>query len=148
VTTYLMFVGAVIRLVAHLARQGGLPAWLDRRNGRGVPVAVLAVYTLVHLGQLVLVSLGVLDMAGILAIADGFFLVNALLGALAAARLLASPLPRIVSLVLALCLFAVLLSSHWPVLAAIALMALVLALRTARRPAGESCVAERVEAEP
>jgi APA family basic amino acid/polyamine antiporter len=148
VTTYLMFVGAVIRLVAHLARQGGLPVRLDRRNRRGVPVVVLAVYTLVHLGQLVLVSLGVLDMAGILAIADGFFLVNALLGALAAARLLVSPLPRIVSLVLALCLFAVLLSSHWPVLAAIALMALVLALRTARRPAAESGVAERVEAEP
>ena len=140
VTTYLMFVGAVIRLVAHLARQGGLPAALDRRNGRGVPVAVLAVYTAVHIGQLVLVSLGVLDIAGILAIADGFFLVNALLGALAAAKLLCSPLPRTVSLILALGLFAVLLSSHWPVLAAIALMALALALRNrasnkARTPA-------------
>jgi APA family basic amino acid/polyamine antiporter len=148
VTTYLMFVGAVVRLVAHLARQGGLPAWVDRRNGRGVPVTVLAVYTLVHLGQLALVSLGALDMADILAIADGFFLVNALLGALAAAKLLAAPLPRVVSLVLALCLFAVLLSARWPVLAAIALMALALGLRTARRPAGESGGAERIEAEP
>jgi APA family basic amino acid/polyamine antiporter len=145
VTTYLMFVGAVIRLVAHLARQGGLPAWFDRRNGRGVPVAVLAVYTLVHLGQLVLVSVGVLDMAGILAIADGFFLVNALLGALAAARLLAEPLPRAVSLILVLCLFAVLLHSHWTVLAVITLMALALGLRTARhrRPVGKGTVAER-----
>ncbi|WP_338668978.1 APC family permease [Pseudodesulfovibrio methanolicus] len=150
VTTYLMFVGAVVRLVAHLARQGGLPAWVGRRNGRGVPVAILAVYTLVHLGQLALVSLGVLDMAGILAIADGFFLVNALLGALAAARLLAAPLPRVVSLVLALCLFAVLLTSRWPVLAAIAIMALALGLRSARhrRPARKGPVVERVKPGP
>jgi APA family basic amino acid/polyamine antiporter len=132
VTTYLMFVGAVTRLVAHLARQGGLPAVLDRRNGHGAPVVVIALYTGVHCFQIALTSIGVLDVAGILAIADGFFLVNALLGTLAALRLFRDPLARAVAALLSLGLFAVFCRSSWPVLIAVAAVAAAIALRRHR----------------
>jgi APA family basic amino acid/polyamine antiporter len=131
-TTYLLIVGAVARLVAHLARDGHLPAALDRRNRHGVPHRVVAIYTLAHLALVALVSLNVLDVAGIVAIADGFFLANALLGTLAAARLFTAPLPRTVAGLLALGVAAVLTRSAWPVLAAIAAMGL-LTLRSPRR---------------
>lgn len=137
-TTYLLIVGAVARLVAHLARDRTLPAFLDTRNQHGVPHVVIGLYTLAHLALIAFVSLGALDVAGIVTIADGFFLANALLGALAAARLLTAPLPRIVAGLLALAVFAVLTGSAWPVLAAIACLGLVTALRarqTATRPA-------------
>lgn len=136
VTTYLMFVGAVVRLVAHLSRDSAAASVVNRRNSRGVPVVVLTVYTASHLLQLLLIGLGVLDMTDILAIADGFFLVNALLGTLAAAKLLTSPLPRTVAVLLSLGLLIVLLHSHWTVLAAITIMALLITLRqkTKKRP--------------
>jgi APA family basic amino acid/polyamine antiporter len=130
VTTYLMFVGGVSRLVAHLARQGGLPGLLDRRNTRGVPVVVVALYTLVHLLQIGLASLGVLDVAALVTIADGFFLANALLGTLAAARLFTALVPRMVAALLGLGILAVLTHSGWPVLTALACMALVVAWRS------------------
>ena len=132
VTTYLVFVGGVVRLVAHLAQDGALPRFLDRRNARGVPVLAVIAYTAVHLFQIFLVSRGVLDLAGILALSDGFFLANALLGALAAVRLFPRPLPRAVALVLSLGLASVLSHSHWQVLAAIAAMG-VFAFWQARR---------------
>jgi len=132
VTTYLLIVGAVARLAAHLARNGQLPAALDRRNQRGVPHRVIGLYTLAHLALIALVSRDALDVAGIVAIADGFFLANALLGTLAAARLFATPLPKAVAALLALGVAAVLSHSSWPVLAAIAGMGL-LALRRQHR---------------
>ncbi|MEF2230711.1 MAG: hypothetical protein V3571_07270, partial [Pseudodesulfovibrio sp.] len=118
-----VFVGGVVRLVAHLAQDGALPRALDRRNARGVPVIAVIAYTAVHLFQIFLVSRGVLDLAGILALSDGFFLANALLGALAAVRLFTRPLPRAVAVVLCLGLASVLSHSRWPVLAGIAAMA-------------------------
>ncbi|WP_285906616.1 APC family permease [Pseudodesulfovibrio pelocollis] len=134
-TTYLLIVGAVARLVAHLARDGQLPAALDRRNRHGVPHRVIGLYTLAHLALIALVSQGILDVAGIVTIADGFFLANALLGTLAAARLFTAPLPRTVAALLALGVAAVFTQSAWAVLAAIAAMGL-LTLRRPRRRTG------------
>jgi len=124
VITYLVVVGGVVRLVGHLAQEGALPRILDRRNGRGVPWVAVAGYTVVHLFQIFLVSRHVLDVAVIVAVADGFFLTNALLGTLAAVRLFTRPLPRAVAGVLSLGLAVILSRSHWPVLAAIAAMGL------------------------
>ena len=132
VTTYLVFVGGVVRLVGHLAQEGGLPRFLDRRNGRGVPWVAVVCYTGVHLFQIFLTSRGVLDVAKILAISDGFFLANALLGTLAAARLFPRPLPRLVAALLSLGLLVILAQSHWPVLAGLATMVLFVAWQARR----------------
>lgn len=133
VTTYLMIIGAVSRLVAHLSQETGLPDILNRRNRFGVPWVVVLGYTIVHLFQFFLIALGILDLAMIVAIADGFFLANALLGTLAAVRLFTSPLPRAVATVLCIGVFLVFLQSHWQVLAAIGCMALLLTYRARRR---------------
>ncbi|MDD3313456.1 amino acid permease [Pseudodesulfovibrio sp.] len=122
VTTYLVVVGGVVRLAAHLAQEGALPRVLDRRNGSGVPWVAVAGYTVVHLFQIFLVSRRVLDLAVIVAVADGFFLTNALLGTLAAARLFTRPLPRAVAGGLSLGLAVILSRSNWQVLAAIPVM--------------------------
>ncbi|MBI9081636.1 MAG: amino acid permease [Pseudodesulfovibrio sp.] len=129
VTTYLMFVGGVARLVAHLAKEGGFPLFFDQRNAHGVPLVVIAIYTMVHLFQIFLASTGVLDVAGILAIADGFFLVNALLGTMAAVKLFAAPLPRMTAILLSLGIFMILMQSRWQVLSAIAILIVLIVYR-------------------
>ncbi|QGY39447.1 amino acid permease [Pseudodesulfovibrio cashew] len=133
VTTYLTVVGAVSRLTAHMAQEGWLPAFLDRRNRHGVPWTAVALYTASHLVQFALVGFGVLDLAGLVAIADGFFLSNALLGTLAAARLFTAPLPRATAGLLALCVLIVLLQSPWQVLTTEGVMILAVIRPGARR---------------
>lgn len=138
VTTYLMFVGGVVRLVAHQAAEGGLPHFLDTRNDHGVPWVAVTLYTIVHLFQITLASVGVLDIAGILAISDGFFMTNALMGTMAAVKLFATPLPRMVAVTLSLGIFMVLMQSHWQALVAIALMVLFVVYRAQLRMARAS----------
>lgn len=135
ITTYLMFVGGVARLVAHLAQEGGLPRVLDRRNQHGVPWVVMTIYTVVHLLQIFLATEGILDVAGILAISDGFFLANALLGTLAAARLFPRPIHRMVAWLLSLGVFAVFSQSHWQVIVATTFMAVFVFWDARRRAA-------------
>lgn len=135
VTTYLMFVGGVVRLVAHLAGKGGMPPFLNTRNRHGVPWIAVGCYTVVHLCQITLASLDLLDVAGILAISDGFFLANALLGTLAAVRLFTAPLPRLVAAALSAGVFLVFIQSHWQVLAIIGCMVVFIGCRAHRRRA-------------
>jgi APA family basic amino acid/polyamine antiporter len=117
-TTILTFVGAVARLMASLAREGVLPRLLDRRNARGVPVWAVLGCSASHAAQVGLAGLGWVDVGGIVAVADGFFLVNALVGTLAAMRLFPGLGDRAAALALSLGLAAVLAQSGWPVLAA------------------------------
>lgn len=133
VTTYLMFVGGVARLVAHLAAEGGLPRVLDRRNARGVPWIVVCLYTFAHLIQIYLSSQQILDVAGILAISDGFFLSNALLGTLAATRLFEARGPRTVAAILSVCVLSVFVQAHWAVLVTVGALGCVACLRVKRR---------------
>lgn len=131
-TTYLVIIGAISRLVAHLAQESGLPNVLDRRNRHGVPWVVVTIYTVVHLCQFLLAGFGVIDLAGLVAVSDGFFLANALLGTLAAVRLFTRPLHKGVAAALSLGVFAVLTQSHWQVLAALAVMAVFTWLQPAK----------------
>lgn len=124
ITTYLVIVGAVSRLLAHLSKESGLPNWFDRRNASNVPWTVVVLYTAIHLLQFLLLALELVDLAGLVAIADGFFLANALLGTGAAFLLFPSPAPKAIALLLGLGILAVLLQSHWQTLLALALLAL------------------------
>lgn len=134
VTTYLVIIGAVSRLLAHLSRETGLPDILDRRNAKNVPWVVVVFYSAVHLVQFLMLGLGLVDLAGLVAIADGFFLANALLGTLAAFRLFTAPLPRAVAALLSCGIFAVFTQTHWQVLAALAVLS---GFCLFRRPKGE-----------
>lgn len=120
--TYLVFVGATARLLAHLSKESGLPDILDRRNKKNVPWVVVALYTAVHLIQYFLFGLEIVDLAGLVAISDGFFLTNALLGTLAAFRLFTKPFPKAVAIILSFAILAVLTQSHWQVLVALGVM--------------------------
>lgn len=119
VITYLVFVGAVARLLAHLSRETGLPPILDRRNAKNVPWVVVLLYTAVHLIQYLMLGFGLVDLAGLVAITDGFLLANALLGTLAAFRLFPAPLPKAAAFFLSCGIFTVLTQSHWQVLVAL-----------------------------
>jgi len=129
VTTYLVIIGAVARLLAHLSRETGLPDILDRRNSKNVPWVVVTFYTAIHLVQFTMLGLGLVDLAGLVAIADGFFLANALLGTLAAFRLFTAPLPKLAAALLSCALFAVFTQSHWQVLVALAALSVFCLLR-------------------
>lgn len=122
VTTYIVFAGGVARLVAHLGEHGGMPVFLAKRNRFGAPTNAMVTYTLVHVTLIGLASYGLMDLADILAVSDGFFLTNALLGTLAAVRFFRKPLPRLTAMTLSLGILAVLTQSHWAVLIAICVM--------------------------
>lgn len=108
ITTYLMFVGGVARLVASLAFEGHLPEILSIRTASNAPAAAIAVLTLVHLMVLLLAWQGLIHVEGLVALADGFFITNAILGLVAAMRVLDQMVLRLAAGVLVL-LFTVIL---------------------------------------
>jgi APA family basic amino acid/polyamine antiporter len=118
--TQLAFTGAVARLMTALALEGVLPRRLGARNSAGAPTMAATMLTLVHLAVLGLVAAGVLSVEKLVAMADGFFLANAITVLLAGVRLLRSGFMRGVALVLTVVLGAVLLVSSWTVLAILA----------------------------
>jgi APA family basic amino acid/polyamine antiporter len=120
--TELAFTGAVSRLVAALAVEGVLPAVLGRRNGGGAPAAAATTLSAIHLGVLALNLAGVLSVEKLVAVANAFFLANAIMALLAGARILPSRLMRVLSAGLAAALGGMLAMSTWPVLLALGVM--------------------------
>lgn len=118
-TTYLMFVGGVSRLAASLAADGILPRAVGLRARTGAPAGGIALLCGAHAVVLAAVGRGVIDVTGLVALADGFLLANALCGVLTAVRLLRGPL-RWGAAGLALVLGAVLAHAAWWVLGVVA----------------------------
>lgn len=120
--TELAFTGAVSRLVAALAVEGVLPALLGRRNEGGAPAAAATTLSAIHLGVLALNLAGMLSVEKLVAVANAFFLANAIMALLAGARILPSRLMRVLSAGLAAALGGMLAMSSWPVLLALGVM--------------------------
>lgn len=120
--TELAFTGAVARLVAALAGDEVLPAWLGRRNMVGAPAAAASALTAVHLAVLALVAIGGFGLEKLVAMADGFFLANAITVLLAGVRLLGSWIMRVLAALLAAVLGVILAMSAWPVLVVLSVM--------------------------
>lgn len=120
--TELAFTGAVSRLLAAQAANEVLPGWIGHRNRAGAPVAAVSLLTGIHLGVLGLVGAGWFDVEKLVAMADGFFLANAITALLAGARLLESPPLRGLAAILACILCGVLAMSAWPVLLVLIVM--------------------------
>jgi APA family basic amino acid/polyamine antiporter len=123
ISTYLLFVGGVARLVSSLAGEGYLPNFLVTRTKKGAPLAAVVLLTGIHIGVLVLVGLHLINLEQLVAVADGFFLCNALIGVMAAMKLLKGGVIKTAATFLALLLTTLLLRSSLPVLAAIAMAA-------------------------
>ncbi|MDR3045741.1 MAG: APC family permease [Desulfovibrio sp.] len=153
-TTYLMFVGGVARLAASLAADGILPRAVGLRARTGAPAGGIGLLCGAHMVVLAAVGRGVIDVTGLVALADGFLLANALCGVLTAVRLLRGPL-RWGAAGLALVLGAVLAHAAWWVLGVVAGLAVWMyrvrignwlrALCTVR---GLRCVCDRLLPDP
>jgi APA family basic amino acid/polyamine antiporter len=106
--------------MAALATDGALPAFLARRNGSGAPGVAATALTVIHLSVLALSLAGMLSVEKMVALANGFFLANAIMALLAGARILGSRVMRMSAAVLAAVLGCVLAMSSWPLLLALA----------------------------
>lgn len=124
VTTYLLFVGGVARLVASLAENGVLPFFLGKKNSRGAPVAAVALFGGTHIAVLASAMAGVFTIETLVALADGFFIANAFIGLAAAFKLLEARLLRGVSFLLCISFAGIFMQSSLPVIGIVVLMAL------------------------
>lgn len=121
-TTYLLFTGGVARLIASIADEKKLPQLFAIRLGNRAPVGALTLLGLTHCAILYSVNLGWFDVPKLVALANGFFLANAAIGLMTAARILESKTLRILAVLLVFVCLAILLFSHWLVLMIIAAM--------------------------
>lgn len=102
-STYLLIVGAIIRLMKDLAENNWLPRAFVKVKG-DTPITGLYWYSLSHLSVLSLVYVGILKLEWLVGIANGFFLANALLGVAAASQVLKSLWLKWGSYLLIICL--------------------------------------------
>jgi len=124
ITSYLLFTGGVARLAASLAGEGYLPAILARKSTTRAPFIAILIFALFHLAVLAAVYFHFADVEQLVAVADGFFIANALIGILTAIRLLQSRILRIAARLLALIFSGILLNAGAAVIAIILLMAI------------------------
>jgi APA family basic amino acid/polyamine antiporter len=123
ITSYLLFTGAVARLLASLAGSGYLPALLARKSKTGAPAVAVLGLTLVHLAVLAAVHAGIADIEKLVALADGFFIANALTGILAAVRILDNGVLRTAAMILSVIFCMILLHAAVPVIVSVVLAA-------------------------
>lgn len=79
-STYLFFVGGTTRMMAGLADEKVLPAFISRRSRENAPVFAVLVIGVLHLIMLTFVNFGYFNIERLIAFANGFFLVNVLIG--------------------------------------------------------------------
>ena len=123
ITSYLLFTGGVARLAASLAKDGYLPAILARKSSTRAPFIAILVFAFFHLAVLTAVYYHITNIEQLVALADGFFIANALIGILSAIRLLQSRILRIAARLLALVFSGILLNGGAVVIAIIVVMA-------------------------
>ncbi len=133
VSTYLLVVGGVARLIASQATEGALPKMLTFRSKKNVPLIGIITLIIIHILVVILLYFNLLQLEQIVVIANAFFLANILIGVLAAMRLIPDWSIRIISLILVLS-FSIILSfsSIW-ILAVIFLMSLYYLIRQFRQ---------------
>jgi len=135
VNTYLSFVGSISRLAANIAHEEFLPQFLNRRSKNNSPYAAVGVLTVIHFCQIMFVKIGIIDMSVLVSVANVFFLLNALIGILAAVVIFNKRWLKIAAGVLALCFAGILMFSSSLMLAIIALISYVFLLNYKMYPA-------------
>ena len=123
-STVLLFVGGVSRLICGLTSELiGVRGLLNKRLKNGSHIGAILFLCTINACVLGLVSLKVFSTEDLVALADGFFIANATIALLAAYKLSTTKIIRYTALILTVLFIAILLSSHWIVLALIALLA-------------------------
>ncbi|MFH0785604.1 MAG: hypothetical protein V2B20_27165 [Pseudomonadota bacterium] len=145
-TTYLLFVGGVARLILSLAEDGSLPRFLGRRSTQGAPISAVLSLSSIHLGLLLVVYLGAFDVQGLVAMADGFFIGNSLIGILAGLRLLHGKIIRLAAVALSGVFIGILLFSSPYVLGTMAVMSV--AVLGCRLPGKNGVLINAIEDHP
>ncbi|RXT06356.1 APC family permease [Ammoniphilus sp. CFH 90114] len=122
ISTALMVIGGVSRLICAQAEQGIFPLFLAARTKNHVPFSAMMALFTIHLITFTFVLLDWATLKQLVAVADGFFLCNALLGILAAFKLVNQGWVRTIAIFLAICFLGILLFSNVWVLILIALL--------------------------
>jgi amino acid efflux transporter len=118
-STVLLVIGAVSRLISDLAKISILPRVLAFKNTKNIPVNSLLLLFFIHIIVLVLLNTNVITIHQLVAIANVFFLCNALLGIMASFQIFASRKMKAICVVLSVCFITILLFSSIWILAAI-----------------------------
>ncbi|RUM35557.1 MAG: amino acid permease [Desulfobulbus sp.] len=129
VTSYLLFTGGVARLIASLAETQNLPTFFAAQSKNGAPAAAILFLASVHLLVLIAVYFKLADIEQLVALADGFFIANALTGILSAVKLLDSWVLKTAAVVLAFIFSGILLQAALPVIGIIICLALFFFVR-------------------
>ena len=87
ISTYILFVGSVARLMGTLGNEGGLPKIFSKVSKNNSPFVAILFLTIVNSISLILSILGILNIEKIVAYANVFFIMNALFGILASMKL-------------------------------------------------------------
>ncbi|PFM82458.1 amino acid permease [Bacillus sp. AFS077874] len=111
ISTVLLVIGAVSRLIADQAKNGLLPSWLSFKNKNNVATRSLFSLFCIHIIVFILYFNDFLSIQTLVAIANAFFLCNALLRVLACFRLFDSIFFKMGSCILAICFLGILLFS-------------------------------------
>ena len=133
ITSYLLFTGGVARLIAFLAEQKELPGFLAQKSPGKAPASAILFLASCHFLVLGGVYLGLTDIEQLVALANGFFIANALIGILAAIKLLESGVLRIAATLLSLVFTGIFLQSAKPVIAIIFCMGIYFLYRAKPR---------------
>ncbi|WP_445491301.1 APC family permease [Niallia sp. 03133] len=107
-TTYLMIAGSVSRLISSLSQSVPSLHILTKKSKTGVPIAAILLLIMIHLTVSILVLLHLVTVENLVALANAFFISNALIGILAAVKLFTSGLMKGIAIFLSI-LFGLLL---------------------------------------
>lgn len=130
VTTYLLFAGGVARLIAFLAKESYLPMFLAKKSKTNAPIYAIFVLTGVHFFVLLAVYFDFVNIEKLVALADGFFIGNALIGLFAAVKLLKNKILKYSAAILSCFFIIILMFSSLPILFIILSMAAVFIFRS------------------
>ncbi|MTT32333.1 amino acid permease [Terrilactibacillus sp. BCM23-1] len=137
ISTYLQVMGSVTRLIASMTQDTRWISLLAYRNKRNIPITAILGLSLIHICVLVLVSLDLLNIQKIVAVANAFFLCNACFGIAAGWKLLDGWLYKVITTGLLACFLVILaFSSLW----VIGIIALILASFTLIHLRKRSCL--------
>jgi amino acid transporter len=108
ITTHLMVVGGVARLIAALSKPISSLHFLTKKFSNGAPYKAIGLLVFIHLLFAFLVLLKLVTVEQLVSLANAFFIANALIGLCAAIKLLKKPLLKGMAIMLSI-LFAILL---------------------------------------
>ncbi|MGL1932837.1 MAG: amino acid permease [Desulfotalea sp.] len=130
ISTVLLFVGGVARLIAGLSsQQENMTHILSKRRSNGTPIYAVLLLCSINSIVLFLVHFDILTIENIVALADGFFIANAIIALLAAYKLASHNIIKYTALTLAIAFGCVLFTSHWIVIVIIFALAWMVLFR-------------------